>query len=180
MKIKCIINNIKNLPILASGYSNDEIVDIDKIYVVYAMTTVNNCIWYCIVDENFHDSPRRHLGPLFTLEDKRYSRYWKHAFIKNYLYINDDTWTFPEWIADEFFILKLIDGEKKEVEIFKKYKLLMDLEFPDPDVSEKATALEDGWVMCPTCIDAWQPNPLDGMTVCPICHQTMHNPFYEG
>jgi hypothetical protein len=55
----------------------------------------------------------------------------------------------------------------------------MDLEFPDPSISDKTQALDDEWLMCPFCIDAWQSDSKDGMVICPTCHRKLHNPRYE-
>jgi hypothetical protein len=53
----------------------------------------------------------------------------------------------------------------------------MDLEFPDPEVNLKAEKLEDNWLMCPICIDAWQTDSKAGMVMCPKCKNVMHNPI---
>jgi uncharacterized paraquat-inducible protein A len=61
----------------------------------------------------------------------------------------------------------------------EKYKLLIELEFPNPEITEKASDIEDGWAMCPCCIDAWQPNQRDAMIICPKCECIMHSPYYK-
>ena len=186
MLIKCISKYGKDLPAelinSQTGFTKNTEFDLEvnQQFKVYALVFYSGYVWYCICPMPSDKIPFWYPSPLFVTLDNRMSRYWVYS-------TNTDEYatpirgliTFPEWANDPSYYDYLVDREKIEVEIFKKYKLLMDIEFPDPEVTEKATALEDGWAMCPTCIDAWQPNPLDGMTVCPICNQTMHNPYYR-
>ena len=183
MKVQCISNLAKSLPQELINLKNYNInkefnVTINEKYTIYAMGLASNNIWYAISLYDTQGHTIWYPSQLFSIIDSRLSKYWIFS-IKEFPLFERVIWAFPEWADEMSYYDKLVDGEEEEVEIFKKYKLLMDIEFPDPEVTEKATALEDGWAMCPTCIDAWQPNPLDGMTVCPICNQTMHNPYYR-
>ena len=187
MLIRWEIKNGKNIPqdLLSAevGFdSNDDYSHmLHKKFVVYGMTLYLDYIWFYICEDKNASNPFPiwHPAPIFSINDARLSKYWIYSVQDcKELNRNRHFWTFPDWAIDPFFYSRLLDNEVNEVEVFKKYKLLMDLEFPDPDISEKATALEDGWVMCPTCIDAWQPHSYSGMIVCPKCHHTMHNPYY--
>ncbi|MBN9378089.1 MAG: hypothetical protein BGO14_01245 [Chlamydiales bacterium 38-26] len=182
MKVQCISNSTNGLPqklIEAENYKIDSefYVKVNKKYTVYGMSQASNNIWYGVSLYNTDDYAVWYPSQLFSIIDSRVSKYWTFS-IKEFPLFKRVIWAFPEWADEMSYYDKLVDGEEEEVEIFKKYKLLMDLEFPDPDVSEKATALEDGWVMCPICIDAWQPHSYSGMIVCPKCNHTMHNPYY--
>jgi hypothetical protein len=44
-----------------------------------------------------------------------------------------------------------------------------DLQQPDPGIKEKAQELEDSWVMCPLCQEAWRDNSRYAMLLCPKC-----------
>lgn len=72
-----------------------------------------------------------------------------------------------------------MDGEEKEEEIFKKYRAVMDLEFPNRSVTNKAQIGDDHWLICPVCIDAWEDiDAKQAMVICPKCHEIFQNPRY--
>lgn len=52
-------------------------------------------------------------------------------------------------------------------------------EFGKPllDVKEKATCLEDNWIMCPLCQEAWETLSKYPMIRCPKCENLLHNPL---
>ena len=50
---------------------------------------------------------------------------------------------------------------------------------PDPSISLSAIPLDDSWLMCPDCIDAWESTTKDSMVDCPKCHKYFHNPRYQ-
>jgi hypothetical protein len=115
-------------------------------------------------------------APLFEVARGEISKFW----IYNYDPLNipyETIWAFPEWAKNPYkYYDRLTDCEDVEVEIFKKYKTLMDLEFPNPSVNLTAEILDDTWLMCPNCIDAWESTSQNGMVICPKCHNMMHNP----
>lgn len=53
----------------------------------------------------------------------------------------------------------------------------MFLEFPDTNYPT-AEAIENGWVLCGECVEAWQPFLYDGMSRCPKCNTIQNNPYY--
>jgi len=56
----------------------------------------------------------------------------------------------------------------------------MDLEFPNPNVNLVATIGDDRWLICTSCLDAWESQVQDlAMVICPKCKQVMHNPRYK-
>jgi hypothetical protein len=89
--------------------------------------------------------------------------------------------TFPEFAKDDDFYDDLIDGnggDPNEI-IFRKYKELMDMEFPDVSISVSAQLGDEEWLMCPLCIDAWQSkNFQDALVRCPFCETIFNNPRY--
>ena len=113
---------------------------------------------------------------LCAISDERMSRHWVFEF-----YEEDHPFIgFPEWVHDSNYYGKLTDGEKIERDIFQLYKEKIDLEFPDLSISETAQLADEKWLICPTCIDAWESlGDRDGMVRCPKCRQMMHNPRYR-
>ena len=45
-------------------------------------------------------------------------------------------------------------------------------------IKEFAEVLDDEWLMCKICNDAWMTNSLDAMVICPECDNVLHNPRY--
>lgn len=185
MKVKCVYNLAKDLPtdlIAERKYEVDEKFNlkINEIYTVYAVAISSQYVWYAICNEQSSDHAFWYPGPLFSIEDNRLSRYCRFKIAgTEYQYNLKAIIAFPESLIDSDYWSKLFDGEPKEVRNFIKYQELMALEFPDPEINDKASNLEDGWVMCPHCIDAWQPNTIDAMIICPKCQRVMHSPYYE-
>jgi hypothetical protein len=186
MQIKCILNKVKGLPndlILSKGYKDDHKFNltIGRDYIVYAINVYSDYVWYCVCDDNHENVPLWYPAPLFSIEQNNVSRYW-HMKIPDANEENENhlklILSFSEWLERPYFHYDLFDGQSEETEIFKKYKKLMDLEFPTSKINDKASDIEEGWVMCPYCIDAWQPNQVDAMIVCPKCSRVMHSPYY--
>jgi hypothetical protein len=184
MRVKWTEPDGRNLPADLTSqtkYKNkDKYRNCGESFVVYAMRMNCGYIWYFICQHEKATYPFWYPSPLFTVEDDRISKYW--VFTNN---INEDfdyknyTWAFPEWARDKYFYGQLVEDYPRELEVFKKYKELMYLEFPDPYIDVKASAIDETWVMCPSCIDAWEPRSTEGMIVCPKCNNIMHNPFYH-
>jgi hypothetical protein len=184
MKIKCAKNKIKDLSeevIKRYDLTSDmPSLIVGKEYVVYAITEFDNNIWYCICEEGPIPDPQWNPSTLFEIKDGRLSRYWifnfREAQNKLFPYIG-----FPEMVNDPSFYDELIDGDSEDnIAVFRKYKELMGLEFPDATVAEKAQIGDQDWLICPTCIDGWEcSNTIDGMVRCPKCKKIMHNPRYQ-
>ena len=148
-------------------------------YVVYGMTISEGYVWYYVLRQPWDEFPIWKPSPLFELIRGDISRFW----IYNYTLQGDPfhaIWAYPEWANDHFgYYDRLTDWEEEEVIIFRNYKCHMDLEFPNPSISLTAAILDEEWVLCPTCIDAWESNSLNGMIICPKCHKIMHNPRWN-
>lgn len=188
MKIKCIYNKWIDVPddifplndLIKSDL--DFYVDVGSEYTVYGMTVRNDSIWYYICDRVFTYFPRWKPAPFFEVIDSRLSKYWIYSCKKNENYSQAyPIITFPEWTDNHpDFYDKLTDGEDREVEIFKNYKELMDLEFPDSSITEVAQIGDDEWLICPSCIDAWQcTNIKDALVKCPKCQKILNNPRFK-
>ena len=60
---------------------------------------------------------------------------------------------------------KLIsEGNKEEIECL------------DLEIWEKAEQLENFWLMCPICQEAWEDQSVSKIVCCPRCKKKMHNP----
>lgn len=189
MKIRCITNKVSSIPkeILKNYLIGTEEFSIEegKEYLVYATSIYLDYIWYCICDESFIFYPMWNPSMLFEVTDNRLSRYWIFGLreadqgedIKKVPFLS-----FPEWTNDIYFYEELIDGygDDPNATIFNKYKELMDLEFPDPSISDIALIGDNEWLLCPQCIDAWQSkNDKDALVKCPKCQRIFNNPRYD-
>ncbi len=192
MKVKCIYNSGKLLPQDLLNKQTTFKVDtefalkLEKEYLVYAMECFYGYIWYYICDER-HDSTDKcpfwnpYPSVLFELIDGRLSTFWRYnSYVDKESKCTEYIFALPEWAKNSVkFYYRFIEGESPEIDIFKKYKVLMDLEFPDDMITEKATILDNEWLMCPVCIDAWQSKSVAGMVECPKCKNAFHNPRYK-
>ena len=176
MIIKCICDTgirIQGSSLAPKNYD----VDINKYYVVYGMTLISNYIHYYINDPSGISYPWEYPGFLFEVVDGRFSKYWNFRFFYEPEPLRYDTiWAYSEWAQDNFHYGSLVDGDENAMQIYRKHKDLMELEFPNPSIELSAEALDDEWLFCKDCIDAWQSTTDDGMVICPKCKKMMHNP----
>lgn len=184
MIVKCLTNLSKDLPTdnLRNRYQfgHKFHLTIEKNYIVYSMIVSSAYVWYAVCRNHNDSYPFFYPAPLFSMVSGQISRYWSFSYAEEENGLAQNAiWAYPEWANDPYYYGELVDGEEREVQIFKKYKALMDLEFPDPFIFDKATYLEDNWLLCPFCIDAWETTSKDGMVICPMCQRVMHNPRYE-
>lgn len=190
MKIKCIYNSYLRISeeSLPSGYFNERSRDYDfrldegAQYTVYGITLKDGLLWYYICDKSFIYYPIWKPSVFFEVVDPCLSRFWIYSFKKFENYISaHPIITFPEWANNHpDFYDKLSDGEIQEVEIFRAYKKLMDLEFPDKSIKEAAQIVDEKWLLCPICNNAWANiDDLNGMVICTECRAVLHNPRYK-
>ena len=106
---------------------------LNKIYTVYGFTLDRGYIWYYLYDEDcINDSkpyPGAHPSPLFEVVDRRLSKYWEFGLFSN---DKGDYWievAYPEWARDRYYYDSLTDGEDDAVDVFAKYKQLIDVEY---------------------------------------------------
>ena len=50
---------------------------------------------------------------------------------------------------------------------------------PIPRITDRANEIDNNWLMCPLCNDAWESQSLYGMVRCPKCKKRLHNPRYQ-
>ncbi|MGE5196217.1 MAG: hypothetical protein ACM3JI_02680 [Anaerolineae bacterium] len=114
---------------------------------------------------------------MMTLFDSK----WEDEFFQ--------TWLNLESIYAGMLIRKSKELENKEVDIInksiEKLNELVDIHLsnytktPDLSVSQRATLLNNDWLLCPNCIDAWETASNDAMVICPKCNNAFHNPRYQ-
>jgi hypothetical protein len=149
-------------------------------YIVYSVGILYDFVWYCILDEDRTFYPMWNPEMLFEITDKRLSRYWVFS-LDNGKDKKDPFLSFPEWANNPYFYEELLDGDSSDSNaiIFRKYKELMDLEFPNPLISDTAEIGDREWLICPKCIDAWNSEcNLDALVRCPKCNTIFNNPRY--
>ncbi len=193
MKVRCIANTGRGLPPQILNPENGlEIttqfgLTVGKMYTVYGLSVHDGFVDYLVLEEDRY--PISYPAPLFEILDGRPSRYWvfhfgevrwKYKGEKEHVEY-DQSFHFSEF-RDEGFYERLFDDSPAETAIFQKYKKLMDEEFPeppDPSITESAVQIEDGWLQCPSCSDAWKSDSGHGMVSCPSCGANLRNPNYR-
>ncbi len=150
-------------------------------YTIYGITIRDEYIWYYLCDEIYTYFPRWKPPFFFEVVDPRLSRYWIYSYkkLENYIRAHPII-TFPEWANNHpDYYDKLTDGDDPEVAIFKTYKELMDLEFPDSSISKAAQIGDAEWLICPLCWEPWQNSEdIDALVRCPKCQKILNNPRY--
>src|SRR5574342_425199 len=146
MKVKCISNepdNCKEYSYLKNYFNLEKSYDrliIGKEYVVYAITEMHEFIWYSLCDENYNYYPMWFPFSIFEITDQRLSRYWifslRERLSRTDTIVFSPFLAYSEWSLQDDYYDNLTDGEEREVKIFKKYKELMELEFPNPVIPE--------------------------------------------
>ena len=185
MKIKCISNkktysqkSISSRGQISKQDLEYEFLDIETEYNVYGIIVNQGKIWYYICDRVHNSFPVARPDFMFEIIDNRLSRHWVFGIIEGFE--NFPVWIFPEWVNESYFQDNLTDGEEREVRIFKSYRELMDLEFPDSSISEAAQIGDNIWLICPICIDPWQySGDRDALVKCPKCQKIFNNPRYK-
>lgn len=67
----------------------------------------------------------------------------------------------------------------EELEEIANNLIKEELKIPDPSIEKSAKVLDDTWLMCPDCIDAWECVSKSAMVICPKCDQVLHNPRWH-
>lgn len=70
---------------------------------------------------------------------------------------------------------KIINKTLKKIEQIN-YEILDNLKKTNSSIKEEAEIIDQEWLLCPVCHDAWQSHSLDAMIVCANCQKILHNP----
>ena len=156
-------------------------VTVGSFYTVYAIAIREGVPWFFIADDLYEvlSYPLAYASVLFDETDNRVSSCWEVV-----VQVKDSNCeviiAFKEWVNDANFFEHLIDGSDLEVQIFRRYKAFMDIEYPSPSITNKAELIGDAWFMCPICAEAWESESKLGMIRCPKCFTCLLNPRYSG
>jgi hypothetical protein len=175
MRAKCLANSGSALTEshwkLGDTAKTEYWMTVDKEYVVYAVCLVDGgFLKYLVYDET--NRPRWYFADLFTVTCDHIPSNWLFHYVgKNPEGTVQALWGFEELVREPGFFDGLVDQESEHLKIFfQKRKPEMDLEFATPNVTACAKWLDDNWVQCESCADAWQPpRRFPGMGRCPYC-----------
>ena len=195
MLIRCVINKTNQVSsqsrvdsqLRQSVDASTGLLDISigKLYAVYAVhISVNSRTSYFIADDNYGTLwyPLSYPSCFFDIIDGRISSCWNLGFQRSSSKSKtgrEALISFKEWVVGETFFEDLVDGSAREVGLFKQYKAFMDMEFPSPCIADRAELIEDKWVLCPNCCEAWMSDVTLGMVECPQCSSVLLNPRYS-
>lgn len=144
MMIKCIENNINNFSeneklfsyLKKSVHLEDGIlpITVNRQYTVYSIKyDIDGLIKYLICNDDFTilEYPIFYISNFFEVVDDRASAFWINTLNTDRRYHVGQTEmvTFKEWHDSNVFYENLVNGSDFEVDIFLKYKELMDKEF---------------------------------------------------
>ncbi|MCC7508392.1 MAG: hypothetical protein IT464_03340 [Planctomycetes bacterium] len=176
MKVKCVRLN----PVIEPGdqspihgeLSPDQLT-VGRCYVVYAIEVRDGraILW---IDSDYRlQWPSPVDASLFVVEAGAVSRLWVVTFTPH-------LWIAPRpCIESEFFFDRLTDGDSEAVAAFSKMKEFMDLEFTDQTVEATARVIDDAWLQCPNCQDAWESQHDSALVRCTSCQAILRNPRIE-
>jgi len=104
-------------------------------------------------------------------------------------YVDSDPEELTLWhkILDSFNYGKIIDGDREEQVKFTKWYQnenhffgeIEDLNLSLENIQTKAIPIENFWVQCPECAEAFEVPTNRKFITCPKCQITMHNPYFE-
>lgn len=191
MIIKCTNNNYSRahlsnelekylLEIYPNGLDNVLLLDLDKIYVCYAVVFSPITEWFFITDEAGARYPSWYSSILFDILNNSVSRYWSIGNFVDFKGSDFPLLAFDAWANNPYFHGQLFEGDMDTISTFEFHKKLMDVEFPKPDIIDEAEALgEPCWVFDSETEESWETNPLDALTRIPGTKKLLNNPYYN-
>ncbi len=57
--------------------------------------------------------------------------------------------------------------------------VLVFTEYFDQDIKERASSLDENWLLCPICMDGWECTSRDSIVICPKCNEILYNPRHQ-
>ena len=151
----------------------NEVVEIGKLYIVYGITFFEKGVFFEILTT--HDFyPKSYPSMLFDIVDNRLSRLFVLGEKLTGDYAIVPFISFKEWVGDPKFYERLVDSDEKAELIFRQIKEMMSLEHKLPDITNFALSIEEKWVQCVICYEAWELQYPDfEMCKCPNCGTVM-------
>jgi hypothetical protein len=112
--------------------------------------------------------------------DNRLSRFWVFGNAVQATKVSNARpaiLAFPEWVNDVGFFQKIVEGEGGAGDIWREYKEKMELEFASSDLVKTAILLDNGWLQCVNCSNAWTPDLNGEVVSCPSCSTKQKRPL---
>lgn len=137
MKVICKINNlnmIKNQAILNIlkdyyRYSDGELdLVLEKEYQVYGVVFMDNIPFVYICPDDYDEYPVPMAMSFFEVSDPTLFKHWRLSYFPLEAGEPVTILAIPDWAKDYGFYEKLIDGDAETINIFNKYRHLMDAE----------------------------------------------------
>jgi hypothetical protein len=182
MLVECITNSASLINRPKEATPIEELLKIGMMYDVFAIY-LEDTVTYEILVDRLDDHTTEFPSFLFKVVDNRLSSFFVlgesgKRFSSNGKAENVPFISFPEWANDKTFYDRLIDGDREAQHIFNKYKNLLYLEYRHVNIDTKAIILQDNWVQCPICTEAWELDiPNIEMCQCPKCNTVLLNPY---
>ena len=137
MKVVCKFNNLNDISdvnVLAMLkkyiFMPDGEIDLDvgREYNVYGVIFRDNYPWFYLCTEDYDEYPKPFAAEFFDVVDDKLSPHWKlSSFSKNKNKASTSL-VFDEWAKDDSFYENLVDGDPEAVDIFSKYRNIIDQE----------------------------------------------------
>lgn len=137
MKVICKVNNLNNfsderllerLKKYISMPDGEIDLAIGKEYTVYGVVFWDNSPWYYLCSEEYEEYPKPYAAEFFYVSDDRLSSHWKLSAVDQYEGEVLSSLVFDEWAKDASFYERLIEDNPEAVDLFKKYRQLMNQE----------------------------------------------------
>ncbi len=181
MFVRCISNQLTEISPFARQGLRECPVEPGRGYTVYGMSLDSSSGIDYFVSEEF---PYCIPAELCEVVDGRIPRCW--IYNQNIIKMRVPSphlllaanWGYPEYASVPDHYPGVVDGHPQHIAIFRRWKEIMDMEYPNPDVALTAGPLEGNWLQCPACLDAWESTSRDGMVRCPACKAVQRNPRY--
>ena len=188
MLVKCLNNDIRKVNPNTEfgreitkwfGYNSYIMpLTVGKIYVVYALAITKRWTCYFVANDDYTSYPMGYFASFFKIVDKRVSQCWIVGQGEIEAESTNMILSFDEWMSEDKFQERLLDGYDREKQIFQDRKEFMDLEFPNPSIVDAAEAFKDDWLYCPKCLEGWQSKAIGGLVRCPKGNELLNNPRY--
>lgn len=190
MLVKCVCNDVRSVDSGSElgrelgrsfGTGTHELeLTVGGLYVVYAVEVKGGWIRYFVADDVFSSTlyPVAYFATFFDVVDRRVSRCWTIGCQGANARSPEVLVTFEEWSRDPVFYERLVDGADQEQSVFRERREFMDLEFPNPSITDGVEVLDGGWLLCPKCGEAWESQAVEGMARCPKCRALLSNPLF--
>jgi len=103
-------------------------LEIGREYTVYGVVFWDNSPWYYLCTEDYDEYPKPFAAELFEVIVSRLSSYWILSSVDQGEGDILSSLVFDEWAKSPDFYEKLIEGDFKSIELFNKYRQLINQE----------------------------------------------------